>query len=205
MTGPALATRIGPNAIIQVAAALRARLGDAAAAPLLARATGYRLDALPTAMVNEGEVQALMQAVIGELGAASAAPLLRDAGYRTADYLLANRIPRLVQPLIRALPTRLGLAVLLGAIGRHAWTFAGSGQFRVVRHRGWPELEFRGCAICRGMRAADAVCDYYAGTFEGLFVDLIDTDLRVVETECMARGGAACRFRVERRPASPSD
>lgn len=202
MSAPSLATRIGPNAIIQVAAALRARLGDATAAPLLEGATGYRLDTLPSAMVDEGEVQALMQAVIGELGAASAAPLLRDAGRRTADYLLANRIPRLVQPLIRALPPRLGLTVLLAAVSRHAWTFAGSGRFRVVPNGDWPELVFEDCAICRGMRGAARVCDYYAGTFEGLFVRLIGRDLRVIECECIAQGGATCCFRVERVAAS---
>jgi len=198
VSAPALATRIGPNAIIQVAAALRAHLGDATAAPLLEGATGYRLDTLPTAMVDEREVQSLMRAVVGHLGPAEAAPLLRDAGRRTADYLLANRIPRIVQPLIRALPPRLGLAVLLAAVSRHAWTFAGSGRFRIVPNGDWPDLVFEECAICRGMQEARRVCDYYAGTFEGLFVRLIGRDLRVVECECIAQGGATCRFRVER-------
>jgi hypothetical protein len=58
-----------------------------------------------------------------------AAEVARSAGRRTADYLLAHRIPKPVQALLKALPARLAARVLLSAIARHAWTFAGSGVF----------------------------------------------------------------------------
>ncbi|MEZ4457439.1 MAG: bacteriochlorophyll 4-vinyl reductase [Gemmatimonadales bacterium] len=189
--------RIGPNAILQVAEAIRAGLGDAAAEALLAEA-GYSLDRLPTAMVDEREPLALGAALIDRYGAATAAATLRDAGERTGAYLLANRIPRPAQRLIRLLPSRLGYRLLLGAIGRHAWTFAGSGRFSVRFGPAGPELAFDDCAMCRGLVQGAPVCDYYAGTFERLFRELVEPRVRVREIECLAAGGRCCRFTVVR-------
>ncbi len=192
-----VATRIGPNAILQVVAALVAHGGESEAATLLHDATGRTLDALPHEMVDEREVQLLMRELVTQLGRAESQLVLHDAGVRTADYLLANRIPRPVQRLIRALPRRLGLRVLLLAIGRHAWTFAGSGRFEVAWTAPWPELVFDDCTLCRLIRDDAAVCAYYAGTFERLFRVLIAPAATVQETECTAVGDAACRFRLQ--------
>ena len=49
-------------------------------------------------------------------------------------YVLHNRIPRLVRRLLPKVPRRLALRLLLRAVRAHAWTFAGSADFR-VRHR----------------------------------------------------------------------
>lgn len=50
-------------------------------------------------------------------------------GRLTASYLLANRIPKPAQIVLGLLPARIGLKLLLKAIGGHAWTFAGVGTF----------------------------------------------------------------------------
>ena len=55
---------------------------------------------------------------------------------RTGDYLLAHRIPKPVQALLKRLPAPLAARVLLAAITRHAWTFAGSGRFEAHRPAG---------------------------------------------------------------------
>jgi divinyl protochlorophyllide a 8-vinyl-reductase len=188
--------RIGPNAIIQVAAALRARQGERLATDLFAAAgLGHHLDALPTAMVEESEVTRLQEALRAQLEPSQARAVCREAGQRTADYLLANRIPRPVQWLLRALPAGAASRVLLTAIGRHAWTFAGSARFTVTR--GPPlVLSIAGCAVCRGAALTAPACDYYAATFEHLYRELVDPRTVVTETECQACGGEACRFEL---------
>ncbi|MDZ7630200.1 MAG: bacteriochlorophyll 4-vinyl reductase [Gemmatimonadaceae bacterium] len=189
--------RIGPNTIIQVAAVMRDRLSPSFAEAILLDATPYTMTTMPDDMVDEREAQAVVQALVHRIGARQATSVLREAGSRTADYLLANRIPGAAQLLIRLLPRRLGLRLLLRAMSANAWTFAGSGQFRVVHGRGTPELVFDGCAMCRDMHEDQPMCDFYAGTFERLISVLVAPTVRVVEVECMAHGGAACRFHLE--------
>lgn len=196
MTAVADPARIGPNAIIRIAEALRDRFGEGMAEPLLHEATGYHLTGLPSAMVDEREPLALVKAVVERLGVVEAAPVLRDAGHRTGDYLLANRIPRVAQWIIRVAPRRVGLAILLQAMAKNAWTFAGSGRFRIVRGGGWPQLVFEECAMCRELHATRPMCDFYAGTFERLIAVLVAPSVQVVEVECLAQGGGVCRFEL---------
>lgn len=202
-TRPALAPhaegRIGPNAIIQLVAAIAERWGPDLAAALLSEATPYTPDALPDDMVDEHEPLALVRLLVDRVGHGAAAPVLHDAGVRTAGYLLAHRIPPMAQWCIGRLPRRLGLAVLLRAIGAHAWTFAGSAEFDVSWYRGWPTLSFAGCVMCRGLAAERPMCHYYAGTFEHLFRTLVAADISVTEVACQAQGVPRCRFLVTGR------
>lgn len=196
MSGDTLA-RIGPNAIIQVAAALRGRFGDARTQVMVHDATGYVLDAMPTEMVDEREAQALAKALVAQMGPSLAANILREAGHRTGDYLLANRIPRVAQWAIRAAPRRVGLRLLLRAMQSNAWTFAGSGQFVVTDGAPLPDLVFESCAMCRDMHEPQPMCDFYAGTFERLIRALVARYASVQEVECMAQGHRHCRFVLE--------
>lgn len=208
---PATADRIGPNAVIQLGEALRPRIGADAARRLYERAG---LSAWwiwpPERMVPEADVARLHDTVRATLDPALARDVSRDAGERTAAYLLAHRIPKPVQALLRVLPAPLAARVLLAAITRHAWTFAGSGRFVAVA--GAPPgpplqasvdggrtrftLTITGNPLCRGWRAASPACDFYAATFERLFRTLVHRRARVVETACEARGDACCRFEV---------
>lgn len=192
----AVIARIGPNTIIQLAQVLRDRHGETVASRLLVGSTGYGLSTLPSTMVDEREAQAFVRTVMEALGERPAADLLRDAGRRTADYLMANRIPRLAQWLIRRLPRRAGLSLLLKAMQANAWTFAGSGTFTVVTTPAGAELGFHACAMCRDMHTDGPVCDFYAGTFEHLIRTLVTRDATVREVECIATGGHRCRFEV---------
>jgi divinyl protochlorophyllide a 8-vinyl-reductase len=55
-------------------------------------------------------------------------------------------------------------------------------------------MEIACCPICRGARADDPICDYYAATFEHLFRALIHPRIEVRETQCQAQGASACVF-----------
>ena len=191
----AIAGRIGPNAIIQTTAALRAQVGDPRARALLLAATGRALDAMPEAMVDEGEVNRLVHDLRHDLEGPRFEAVLREAGARTAEYLIAHRIPRAVQALMRWLPAPLALRVLLAGIMRHTWTFAGTAQVTLARRKGEAlRLVMRHCPMCRDLRAASPVCHFYAATLERLLVRLITPRAGVTETQCEASGAGACEF-----------
>jgi divinyl protochlorophyllide a 8-vinyl-reductase len=190
------AARIGPNAIIQTLAALRERVGGAVTEELLRAAGLTRYAAqVPSAMVPEHDVSDLFHALRGGLDESEATACARLAGSKTADYVLAHRIPRPAQFVLRLLPPRLAAPVLLASITKHTWTFAGSGSVSVPS--GAPvRIAIVGCPVCRGTRAAAPTCGYYAASFEGLFRALVTNRARVAEIACQATGAQSCVFEV---------
>lgn len=188
--------RIGPNAVIRLAEALDALESKAVTKKLFAAADleAYVLRP-PEAMVPEDDVTLLHRQLRHQLSPARAASVSWLAGLRTADYLLANRIPLPVQRLLKLLPRRLAAFILLKAIGNHAWTFAGTSRFTWTMGR--PViLSFENCPLCRHDHAGEPCCSYYAATFERLFRMLINPATEVRETRCIATGAAACVFEV---------
>lgn len=165
--------RIGPNAIFQLLESVREAHGSRAAFHLLGAAgmEGY-VYGLPHSMVPEGEVTALYAALQRQYGSAEAAKLSEVAGLRTADYLLAHRIPKLAQRVLETLPPPLASRLLLKAIGHHAWTFSGSARF------GWKygrplEVWLDGGAWLNSRTARAAARSFYGAVFERLFQKLV--------------------------------
>jgi divinyl protochlorophyllide a 8-vinyl-reductase len=188
--------RIGPNAIIQVGSALEARCGRAVADSLFAASglAAYRIHS-PAGMVPEAEVIALHAEIRRALPPVDMRAVARAAGSATGDYLLAHRIPRLAQYFLRLLPRRVAARALLAAVARHAWTFAGSGEFGIASGPGFAVV-IRDCPLCRGLRTGVPECDYFTATFERLFGVLVAADTRVRESACRAQGAAHCRFDI---------
>jgi divinyl protochlorophyllide a 8-vinyl-reductase len=120
---------------------------------------------------------------------------VRLAGRKTADYLLAHRIPRAVQVLLKLLPPGLAAPLLTAAILSHTWTFAGSASVAALRGRPL-RIALTGCPICRGAAAQTSACGYYAATFETLFRTLVAARASVVEVACEAVGDPSCIFEV---------
>ena len=188
---------IGPNAITRVAEALPGFVGSNATWALFERAglTDY-LRAPPESMVDETEVTRLHHELRRSLGSEVAGKVAQGAGRRTADYLLAHRIPKPVQALLKRLPAPLAAQVLLSAIRRHAWTFAGSGEFSARAGWGGAVLTIRHNPLCKGLSSDRPACDFYAATFERLFRVLVHAAARVSEVGCEACGDAECRFEL---------
>ena len=197
--------RIGPNAVIRLAEALEAVEGHAAASGVFrASRLEHYLEVPPTGMVAEDEVATLHGELHQALGDRRARSVAWIAGQRTADYLLAHRIPAPAQRLLKALPAALASRLLLVAIGRNAWTFVGTGQFTAMP--GAPVVvSIADCPLCRHARSPVPYCEFYAATFERLFAQLVHPQSRAVETACRAMGASACRFEIawsRRRPAN---
>ena len=190
------AGRIGPNAIIQTVQALVDLYGAAGAAEVLARIGKPELrDAHPASLIDERDFAELYHDLLGALGRAATDRVMARSGELTAQYVMRRRIPRPVHWLLRALPRRLGMRMLLDAIGRHAWTFAGSGQFR-YSVRPAPVLTLENCLTARDLAADAPACAFYQAAFQGFLATLIDRRLQVEEVRCLACGAARCEFRV---------
>lgn len=149
----------------------------------------------PTAMVPEADVTRLHQALRGMLGIDLARRVGAEAGRRTAAYLLGHRVPRPLVVLLPRLPAWLSARILLSAVSKHSWTFAGSAAF--TAHAARPtEIALAGCAICRGAHEPTPLCDYYGETLAGLFRALVARDCAALQVSCAAAGARACRFEL---------
>ncbi|MGY6547601.1 MAG: bacteriochlorophyll 4-vinyl reductase [Roseinatronobacter sp.] len=184
--------RIGPNAVLQHLPVLDAAIGAPLRAALLFRA-GVDVPRPDAGMLPEDEVARLHHAV--RLFLPDRAPAIqRAAGLATGDYILANRIPRPAQALIRTLPGWAAARLLALAIARHSWTFAGSGQFRIVSHSPLT-FEITANPLAQGP-AAGPVCDWHAAVFERLFTRLVWPRAHVREIACAAQGAPSCSFEI---------
>ncbi|MGJ3262787.1 MAG: bacteriochlorophyll 4-vinyl reductase [Salinarimonas sp.] len=189
--------RIGPNAIIQMREVMIEALGGREAGRILLQAGLERyVFAPPEAMVDEGEVAALHTTLRTAIGETRAAELGFEAGLRTGRYLLAHRIPAPARLVLRLLPAPLASRLLLKAVARHSWTFAGSGLFEVLATDSPVRVRISGCPLVAGARLALPGCAFYAGTFEALWRALVHPRARCRQTACEGRGDAACLFEI---------
>ena len=184
--------RIGPNAILQHLPVLDAAIGERLRGALLYRA-GVAEPPPDAGMLPEDEVARLHHAV--RLFLPDRAPeIQRAAGQATGDYILAHRIPKPAQRLIRALPAWAGARLLSAAIAKHAWTFAGSGAFRIISHR--PLIfEIARNPLAQGP-SSTPICHWHRAVFAQLFGALVWPDVVVTEYDCAATGAKACRFLI---------
>lgn len=187
--------RIGPNSVTQSLRALRELETPEVAHQVVAQS--YLPDDWPEGLIPEAWFVRLISALRQTLPPERSEAVLRRAGRYTADYVGRHRIPGVFRLLLRVLPARLALPLLLAAFRRHAWTFAGSGAFGV---RGpFPgALLLDGCPTCRPEAAAAPLPHggaYYEAAFTGL-LQLAAPTVRVREVACRARGEAPCQFRI---------
>lgn len=159
---------IGPNAVLQTVAVMEQRLGRAETRAILDDA---QIAALPSGTEMIPEVHALRLhrwlALHEPMGSFAIA---EDAGARTADYIIAHRIPRAARWLLRCLPARLAAPLLMAAIRKHAWTFVGAGVFRA--DGGWRFSIDRTCADDPVLPPESLFC-WYAAVFTRLYRALV--------------------------------
>jgi divinyl protochlorophyllide a 8-vinyl-reductase len=170
---PETRARIGPNAILQLLPVLDRTLGRDTRDRLL---QGIDLPPPDAGMWPESACSAAHLAVWQ--GVPDAEAILTEAGQGTADYILAHRIPTPAKTLIRALPGSLGARLLSAAIARHAWTFTGSGRFRVAAH---VPLTFE--IADNPLAFPGRACVWHAAVFTRLFQILVWPRTRVETTE----------------------
>lgn len=188
--------RIGPNAVIQTVNALTGLYGHAGARQSLAALGQPELiDYRPAERIDEREFLELYHGLLATLGPHRTCRVMARAGELTGQYVIQNAMPGPVQRLLHMLPRGLALRMLLSALGRYAWVFAGSGQFGYSLGR-TPQLTLTGCITARGLNCAAPTCTFYQSAFQELLATLIDGQLRVREIACEACGAARCEFQI---------
>lgn len=190
-TGAAKPT-IGPNAIIQTRTALYELAGKSACRAIFGAAgLGRFADANPDAMVEADIVNALNRQIAAKLNAKTAHAVMKRAGELTGDYILANRIPKAAQWLLKHLPRDMAQSILLKAIARNAWTFAGNARIE----QGRDFIAIHDNPICLG-KVGFSSCVWHAAVFRRLFETLVDPAITIHETECVGWGSDVCRFEI---------
>jgi divinyl protochlorophyllide a 8-vinyl-reductase len=189
--------RIGPNAVIQLVAALEALGETEAMTRLFAEADRSQwIETPPGDMIPASDAARLHVGLRGLLPSPRAEAALTMAGALTADYLLANRIPRPAQFVLKLLPARFAARALMRAISANAWTFAGGGAFSYAIDSG-VEARIQNNPLCSGLRAETPTCVWHAAVFQGLFRALVSPSARAKEIACCAQGDDCCKFRLE--------
>ncbi len=186
MNNPA---KIGPNSIIQTVAALEAMFGGKEAEAILTRAgQGHWIGNLPSEMTDESKFHALARALLKEIGEQKTATILEDSGRRTAAYLLRVRIPGFFQKILKPLPPGPAFRLLLFAISKNAWTFAGSGEFRYTSGK-QPVISVK--VTCPSQ---PVVGNFYLGTFEALLEALVNPKTTIKASIRKESGAILCTY-----------
>lgn len=183
--------RIGPNAVLQTLRALD-ELAPGQRAPVEARAA---LEPLDEGMIPERVFVQLIRAVRELLPRERAEAVLRRSGALTAEYVRSHRIPAPIRATLAGLPAFMAMPLMLQAIERHAWTFAGAGTFgaegKILLLDGAPTARKES-----GPPTTGCSCAYYEAAFEGL-LRLAARGVQVTETACQASGAAKCQFHIQ--------
>jgi divinyl protochlorophyllide a 8-vinyl-reductase len=169
---------IGPNAVLQTVAVMKERLGHAETAAILADA---QITRLPSGEHMIPEIEALrLHRWLALHDPMGAFVIAEEAGARTADYIIANRIPKAAVWLLRRLPAVLAAPLLMAAIRTHAWTFIGAGVFAPA---GAWRFTIDRSAAGDHIPPPDSLFHWYAAVFTRLYQTLVAGDCvcRVIE------------------------
>lgn len=175
LSEPEGGARIGPHAVIHMADAMAERLGPRASAAVLEGAQIAFVPGADGGMIPEIEALRLHRWLLLAEPVEGFA-ITREAARRTADYIIANRIPAPAAALLRALPAALAAPLLMRAIRSHAWTFIGSGAFEP--HGAWSFTIDR-TASEDPMPVPDSTFEWYGAVFERLYQRLVAPDCRI--------------------------
>ncbi|MEM6971417.1 MAG: bacteriochlorophyll 4-vinyl reductase [Pseudomonadota bacterium] len=190
--------RIGPNAVIQLGAAMRALEGETAARRLFARAGHLDLlDHPPAAMIDQRVPIALFATLWRDWPTECARAVAAEAGRLTGDYIAANRIPALARIALRLMPAGAAADLLISAIRRHAWTFAGSGTCETGKLPGKGlNTSTKRLISIRDNPLAMPDSVWHRAVIGRLFTRLVSPRARVDLTACCNAGDPACRFEI---------
>lgn len=171
---------IGPNAVLKAVEVMEERLGHAETVAILADA---QITRLPSGAHMIPEIEALrLHRWLVLHDPMGALVIAGEAGARTADYIIAHRIPRAAGWLLRHLPARAAAPLLMAAIRKHAWTFVGAGAF--APSDAW-HFTIDRAAARDSLPPPESLFVWYAAVFTRLFRVLVadDCTCRMIEPD----------------------
>lgn len=185
--------RIGSNSVLQLIPLLDDILGEVERSRLM-QISGMKSPPKSHGMMLEEPAAALHQAIRAQ-HPDLARVLTARAGVRTADYIIAHRIPKAALQVMRTLPPWLAGPLLANVIAKHAWSFAGSGKFK-VRSKQPVVFSLQDNPVVRGELSTEPICHWHSAAFQRLFSTIVDPNLHCVETQCCATGSDSCVFEI---------
>ena len=185
--------RIGANSVLQLVPLLDEHLGRAERDRIL-QESGMPHPPIDDGLMAEQPAANLHQRLRAD-HPGLAAQLTESAGDRTGAFIIQNRMPPAALLVLRRLPPWLAGPLLVRVIEKHSWTFAGSGEFRVIQVE--PAIfEIVDNPVVRGESANEPICHWHTAVFAHLFRDIVDPNLQCREVSCCAMGDDACRFEI---------
>lgn len=186
---------IGPNAVLKAVEVMEERLGHAETRAILADA---QIDRLPSGAHMIPEIAALrLHRWLALHDPLDAFTIAEEAGARTADYIIANRIPRAAVWVLRCLPAMLAGPLLMAAIGKHAWTFVGAGHFTPA---GAWRFTIDRTSADDAIPPPASLFHWYAAVFTRLYRCLVSADCtcRLTPEPASPGGLSAARYEIMR-------
>lgn len=187
---------IGPHAVIHAAEVLQESFGTLACQTVLAHA---RIDTVPSGECMIPEIEALrLHRWMAMWDPVACFDVAEEAARRTADYIIASRMPAPAVRLLRHLPAQLAAPLLMRAIGRHAWTFAGAGRF--TPHGAW-DFTIDRSVVDDLVRPPDTLSVWYAAVFTRLYQRMVDERSECSRLSTGSPNPSIFRFGIVRRSA----
>ncbi|MEO0463905.1 MAG: bacteriochlorophyll 4-vinyl reductase [Pseudomonadota bacterium] len=184
---------IGPHAVIHLAQVMHEVLGRTATHTVLGHA---QIETLPSGHAMIPEIEALrLHRWLLLWEPVEGFAIAREAARRTADYIIANRIPGPAAALLRLLPAALAAPLLMRAIRHHAWTFIGAGRFEPHSAR---DFTIDRSAVDDPMPVPDSTFDWYGAVFERLYQQLVASDCQIITQTMKSASPAARNFHLMR-------
>ncbi len=109
---------------------------------------------------------------------------------KAAEDLLKEHIPGIAQKMLYTLPDHVSAPLLLDALKRIAWTFAGSGSVRVMAGPPMYLVIDKNPAVIWG-------CLWQRALIETVFRNLISARARVEHLRCCKTGQSSCIYVIE--------
>ena len=185
---------ISPALVLHLAEAVRDGLGGTALAEMLDAA---EMDHLPTGAELVPEAKVLMfHNALRDLYPDRAAELLIAGGEQSALDLMAEEISDRATAMLKSAPWPIAAWLISKTIKKSAWTFSGTGAFR-VRHT--LDFEIQDNPLVRGHTAQAPACHWHRGYFGKLYRIMVHPQLECFETACCATGAPSCRFEIRLR------
>lgn len=184
--------RVGPNAVTQLHAALSDAFTAATADNFFGSVGMAHLAASPPTEMIDAAIPARLFDALWLAYPSSAPEVAWKAGLKTGAYILANRIPAIARWSLHALPASLASPMLLKAIARHAWTFAGDSVCTV--RPATPGVPAR--LSLHGNPLAMPDCTWHRGVFTALFRALVSRDCVIEHVCCEGSGEGVCSFDI---------
>lgn len=178
--------RIGSDAVLQTLDAL-SEVGGVHLVQRIVDVAGLRyvVDQTLPDMVPQSVFSALVQSIEDMLPRSQVDLVAVKSGRKTGAILLEQYIPDMAQKLLRTLPKRVAGPLLLHALEKHAWTFAGSAS---VHHIDGPPLKL----VIGSNPMANWGCLWQCALLETVFRHVISPDARIWQMACCASDSTKC-------------